>query len=104
MPRTPGSVSAAAFAAGTVQRLLASVEFGHALGHRHRAHPGRAGDHLDPAVPQRPSLRAHHQPPLPLVQMRQHRSQFRDQRLLRAHGSSHTMSMTARGSKVNVIF
>ena len=39
--------------------------------HRHRADIRRGRHHLDPAVAQNPRLGAHHQPPLPLIQVRE---------------------------------
>ncbi len=65
-------LAAAARAAGPAQRLPAALQFGHAPRNGHRADIRRPRYHLDPAMPQHPRLGAHHQPPLPLIQVREH--------------------------------
>jgi hypothetical protein len=52
------------------QRFSARLELVHTTRHGHRARPGRTRHRLDSAVAERPRFGAHHQPPLPLVQMR----------------------------------
>ena len=96
-------LAAAAGTARAPQRLTAALKLGHAPRHSHRADVRRGCHHLDPAVAQNPRLRAHHQPPLPLVQVWEQRGELGRQRLLGIHGHRHTISMTGRGSKVNVI-
>ena len=96
-------LAAAAGTARAAQRLAAALQLGHAPRHRHRADVRRGRHHLDPAVAQNPRLRAHHQPPLPLIQVREQRGELGRQRLLGIHGNRHTTSMPRRGSKVNVI-
>jgi hypothetical protein len=96
-------LAAAPGTARAPQRLAAALQLGHAPRHRHRADVRRGRHHLDPAVAQNPRLGAHHQPPLPLVQVREQRGELGRQPLLGIHGHCHTISMTCRGSKVNVI-
>ena len=96
-------LAAAAGTARAAQRLAAALQLGHAPRHRHRADIRRGRHHLDPAVAQNPRLGAHHQPPLPLIQMREQRGELGRQRLLGIHGHRHTTSMPRRGSKANVI-
>jgi hypothetical protein len=72
------------------QRLSPGVQLINAQGHRGLADPGRPGHQTDPAMPQRPRLGAHQQPPLPLIQMREDRPELRRQHLLGDHHGAHT--------------
>jgi len=74
-----GTLAPAAGPAHSQQRFLATFQLPHALGDRHHPRPGRPGHQPDPAVADRPRLRAHHQPALTLVQVRKHRTELHRQ-------------------------
>jgi hypothetical protein len=80
--------------ASPAQWLAALLQIRHALGDRRRTHPSRPRDQLDPAMAQRSSFSTQQQAPLPLVQMRQHRSELARQGLLKLHRKGHGTSMT----------
>jgi hypothetical protein len=95
--RSPRSTSAARLRPPTrparpVQRLSTRVQLSNAQRHRGLPDPGGPGNQPDPAMPQRPRLSAHQQPPLPLIQMREDRAELRRQNLLRFLVAAHTTS------------
>ncbi len=63
------------------QRLSPRVQLIHSQRHRGLADPGSPGHQPDPAMAQRPGLRSHQEPPLPLIQMREDRPELRRQHL-----------------------
>ena len=65
-------------------RLRLPVGLPHPTRHRIRVHPRRRRHHLDPAPPQLPRIRAQHDPPLPLIQVRPHH-RVHDRQLLQRH-------------------
>jgi len=79
---------------GPAQRLRPGLQLAGAQRHRRLADPGSPGDRPDPAVSQRPGLSPHHQPPLPLIQMRQDLSEHPRQRLRRQIHGTHTTPQT----------
>ena len=61
------------------QRLCPGFQLIDTQRHRGLADPGGPGHQPDPAMPQRPGLSTHQQPPLPLIQMREDRRELRRQ-------------------------
>ena len=74
------------------QRLRPGFQLIDAQRHRGLADPGGPGHQPDPAMPQRPGLRPHQQPPLPLIQMREDRLELRRQHPCRFLVAAHTTS------------
>jgi hypothetical protein len=81
-PRDPGRPPACGPArlTGPAQRLGAGLQLIHPQGHRGLADPGGPGHQPDPAMTERPGLRAQQQP-LPLIQVREDRRELRRQDL-----------------------
>ena len=71
-PRVGGGHRLAAAAVRPRPRLRLPGGLPGAPGHRVRVHPRRRRHHLDPAPAQPIRLRAQHDPPLPLIQVRAH--------------------------------
>ena len=76
-----GPLAAAARPPHPAQRLRPGIQLIHAQRHRGLADPGGPGHQPDPAMPQRPGLGPHQQPPLPLIQMREDHRELRRQHL-----------------------
>ena len=74
------------------QRLSAGLQLIDPQGHRGLADPRGPGHQPDPAVPQRPGLGRHQQPPLPLIQMREDHRELRRQNLHCFLFAAHTTS------------
>lgn len=73
--------------------LLVLVKFGDTQRHRALAHPGGTGDQPDPAMADRPGLRAHQQTPLPLIQRWQDRFELGCRRGLLSFQSARSRPM-----------
>ena len=84
------ALTATTGAAHPPQRLLTGLQLGDPAGHRAFAHPRRPGHHPDTAMPQRPGLSPRHQPPLPLIQMREQHLKLGGQRLLHLCRNAHS--------------
>ena len=72
------------------QRPSPRIQLSCAQRHRRLPDPGRPGHQPDPAMPQRPGLGAHQQPPLPLIQMREDHLELRRQHLPGYRHDAHT--------------
>ena len=86
-----GPLAATARTPGPPQRPSAGIQLVHAQRHRGLADPCGPRHQPDPAVPERPGLGSHQQPPLPLVQVREDDRELRRQnppRLLQAAHST----------------
>ena len=76
-----GPLAAPARPPRPAQRPSPGVQLSCAQRHRRLPDPRRPGHQPDPAMPQRPGLGAHQQPPLPLIQMREDHLELRRQHL-----------------------
>ena len=73
-------LAAAAVGSRPAQRILPRLQLRHPTRHSALPHAGRPRHRPDPAMAERPRVRPRHQPPLPLVQMREQRLELRRQR------------------------
>ncbi len=85
-----GPLAAPAGPPRPAQRLRTRLQLIHAQRHRGLPDPGSPGHQPDPAAAQRPGLRSHQQPPLPLIQVREDRRELRRQHPCRFLVASHT--------------
>ena len=87
-----------------LQRVITRLQLSHPRRHRLARDPRGTRHHLDPAVPQPARLRAQHQPPAPLIQVRQQRIELDSQYLLiDLHDPGHTTRLPSqrKNRKVN---
>jgi hypothetical protein len=77
-------------AAHPPQRLLPGLQLGDPARDRALPHPAHLRHYPDAAMPQRPGFCPRHQPPLPLIQVREQHLKLRRQRLLDLHRNAHT--------------
>jgi hypothetical protein len=84
-----GALASAADPADPTQRLGPRLQLVNTRRHGRLPHSRSPGDQPNPAMPQRPRLSTHQQPPLPLVEMREDRLKLRRQRFL-AHSEPHS--------------
>ena len=99
-----GLLAAAARPAHPAQRLHPGIQLTGSQRHRGLADPGGLGHHPDPAMPQRPGLGPHQQPPLPLIQMRKDHLKLRRQHLPGFLHSAHTTPMCQISGSYGLFF
>ena len=85
-----GPLAAPARTPDPAQRPRTGIQLVDSQRHRALADPGSPCHQPDPAMAQRPGLRAHQQPPLPLIQMREDHRELRRQDLPRLLHAAHT--------------
>lgn len=97
-----GPLPATTGPAHPAQRFLAGLQLVHALADRRLADPCRPRDRPDTAVAQEPGLGPHHQPPLPLVEMREQHLEPHSELTTNLVGDAHTTT-TSRISGSNTL-
>ena len=99
-----GPLAAPARPPRPAQRLRTRVQLIDAQRHRGLPDPGSPGHQPDPAMPQRPGLRSHQQPSLPLIQVREDRLELRRQHPCRFLIAAHTTSACRIPGSYGLIF